>query len=165
MKVREFIVPLKDRPIIFVAPNDPVIRAVELLAEFNLGSLLVIDKGEINGVFSEHEYARNIILKGLSSWVTPVSQAMSPKVFYVTPEYELKASIAIMAVNKLTHLPVIEDHQLVAFFSMQEAASALIKEKDFMINELTKYITGSHYTPPTVTDDEFKKKAPLLRSL
>lgn len=145
MKISEFILNIKDRPIVFVSPNDPVIRAVELLAEFDLGCLLVIENGKIEGIFSEQDYARKIILKGLSSRITPVSQAMTKKVHYVTPDYDLKTSLAIMAMNKINNLPVIENNQLVAFFSMQEAAAALIKEKDFMINELTKYITGSQF--------------------
>ncbi len=145
MKVGEFIKKNGPQKIISVKPTDTVISAIRIFSDHDVSSTLVISNNSVVGVFSEGDYARNIILKGRSSKNTLICDVMCDKIIYVTPEYGLKQCLAIMALQKVNHIPVFNNNEnLLAFISMKDAATALLEEKEDLVIELTRYITGSY---------------------
>ncbi len=118
--------------------------ALELMAEKDVGALLVVDGEEIVGIFSERDYARKVILKGRSSKVTSVGELMSTPVFYTEPDKTLEACMALMTAKRLRHLPVLDRGQLLGIISIGDVVNALITEQKVTISDLESYITGGY---------------------
>ena len=113
-----------------------------MMANKNVGSLLVLENGQLIGLFSERDYARKVILKGKSSRDTPVREIMSSRVVYVRPNQTVGECMALMTDKRVRHLPVIEDKQLVGLISIGDVVKAIISEQEFLIHQLENYITG-----------------------
>lgn len=124
-----------------VTSDTKVFDALELMAEKNIGALLVIDEGKLVGVFSERDYARKVILKGLSSKELEVSSIMSRRVLYVTTERKVDDCMALMIEKKIRHLPVYNNNELVGIISIGDVVKELIDHKDYIIDQLETYIT------------------------
>jgi signal-transduction protein with cAMP-binding, CBS, and nucleotidyltransferase domain len=127
-----------------IEPQATVYRALQIMAEKNVGALLVIDKEQLIGIFSERDYARNIILKGKSSKDTPVSDLMTPEVFYINNSATVEEGMALMTAKHIRHLPVLENKQLVGIVTLGDVVQQIIAEQKFTIRELEKYITGGY---------------------
>lgn len=125
-----------------VAPDATVYQALELMAEKNVGALLVIDEGGPVGVVSERDYARKVVLKGRASKDTPVSTIMTQRVVYVRPEQTMEDCMALMTDKHIRHLPVIEDERVIGVISIGDVVKEIIAEQEFMIQQLENYITG-----------------------
>jgi len=145
-------------PVQFIAPIDTVATALQIMADNDLGAILVIDQNRIVGIFSERDYARKILLKGKSSLTTPVSEVMNSRVIYVTPDYTLEECLALMTKRKMRHLPVIDHSKLLSVITMEEVVGALIDDQVFYINELTKYVTGSLVLEDTDSPHHFVRE-------
>lgn len=126
-----------------ITPDSLVYDALKLMAEKEVGALLVLEAGKLVGIISERDYARKVMLKGKSSLDTPVREIMSPKVFFVRPEQTIEECMALMTEKRIRHLPVLEDDQVIGVVSIGDLVKAVIDEKDFMIKQLHNYITGS----------------------
>lgn len=127
-----------------ISPNKTVYQALELMAEKDVGALIVADGQNVLGIFSERDYARKVILKGISSVNTTISQLMVKEVIYVTPDESIDDCMALMTKNRIRHLPVIEDNSLIGLVSIGDVVNHIISIQEFKINELKKYITGSY---------------------
>ncbi len=127
-----------------ISPIETVQTALKKMADYDLGALLVMEHSQLVGIFSERDYARKILLRGKSSLTTPVYEAMSTEIVCVTPDYDLDECLALMSACHVRHLPVIENERVVAFLGIEDVSFALIDENEFLIEELTTYITGSH---------------------
>jgi len=127
-----------------ITPIETVEAALKKMSHFNSGALLVMDGPRLVGIFSERDYARKILLKGKSSLNTPISEVMSRQVICVSPEYKLDECLALMYACNIRHLPVIDNEHVVAFLGLEDVSFALIDDNEFLIEELTSYITGSH---------------------
>lgn len=127
----------------WVKPDETVAMALKEMSDHNLGAILILEKNQVVGLFSERDYARKILLHGRSSLTTPVKDVMTTDVLYVTPGYLLDECMALMTSKKIRHLPVIDQGQLLSVLSIDEVAEALLEGKEFMIAELTRYITGA----------------------
>ncbi len=125
-----------------IAPDAPVYDALKLMAEKNVGVLLVLEGGKLAGILSERDYARKVILKGKSSKDTPVREIMSEKVVCVTPEQSVAECMALMTNKRFRHLPVIEDGKLVGVISIGDVVKVIISEQKFVIEQLEHYIAG-----------------------
>ncbi|MGW8180599.1 MAG: CBS domain-containing protein [bacterium] len=125
-----------------VAPTTPIFEALELMDKKNIGAVLVLDSGELVGVFSERDYARKVVLKGKSSKETPVGDAMTGPVTCVRPDQRIEECMALMTDKRVRHLPVIENNQLSAVISIGDVVEAIISEQEFIIDQLENYITG-----------------------
>lgn len=125
-----------------IAPNATVFEALQLMAEKNIGALLVIENGKVVGIFSERDYARKVILQGKSSKTTTVGELMTKGVLYVTPDNTIENCMALMTAKRTRHLPVIENEKLVGIVSIGDVVNTLIKDREFTIHELERYITG-----------------------
>ncbi len=118
--------------------------ALHLLQKDEVGALLVMSNGQVVGVFSERDFARAYSLQnGSLGPSAKVQNLMSSKVIYVTPDYRLDECMAVMVQFKIRHLPVLQGEIPVAFLSMRHIMEALVEENQFMVNQLTTYITGS----------------------
>lgn len=134
----------KGRDVWSVGPNSSVFDALRLMAEKDVGAVLVIDdRQEVVGVLSERDYARQVILKGKTSRETPVRQIMTTRVIYVRPEQSVDECMALMTDKRIRHLPVLEQGRLIGLVSIGDVVKAVISEKEFIIEQLENYITRS----------------------
>ncbi len=127
-----------------LAPHRTVADAVALMDQLNAAAILIMEESRVVGIFSERDYARKILLHGKSSQHTPLSDVMSTRVYYVGPDYSGEQCLAIMSSLKIRHLPVLDAGQVLGLISMDELAGQLIRNRELMISELLKYITGSY---------------------
>lgn len=125
-----------------VGSDTSVYEALELMAEKDIGALLVVDEGKLVGIFSERDYARKVILYGKSSRETLVGEIMTPKVYYVHPDQSLEDCMALMTEKHVRHLPVLDGERLVGVISIGDVVKAIISEQKFVIEQLENYITG-----------------------
>lgn len=126
-----------------ITPDTLVYDALKLMAEKEVGALLVLEGGRLVGIISERDYARKVILKGKSSLDTPVKEIMTQKVIYVRPELTVEECMALMTEKHIRHLPVLEGDELVGVVSIGDLVKADIEAKVFMIKQLENYITGA----------------------
>ena len=125
-----------------VSPEVTVFEALQLMAEKEVGAVLVIENGEIKGILSERDYARKVVLHGRLSKDTIVTDIMSDKIFYVKPCHSTEECMTIMINKKVRHLPVLKDNILSGIISIGDVLEAILDEKDTEISELTRYIKG-----------------------
>jgi CBS domain-containing protein len=124
-----------------VGPDDTVFAALTLLAQFDIGALLVLDQGRLVGLFSERDYARKIILKGKASKDTLVREIMSEKLSCVTLSQTVQECMALMTERHVRHLPVINDQdQVLGILSIGDLVKETISDQKFTIEQLVHYI-------------------------
>lgn len=146
MKTLKQLLAEKHRPLVVVAPRDSVFHALSVMAENNVGAVLVLDGEELVGIFSERDYARKIILHGKSSKETPVREIMSERVAYVTPSATLDECMALMTEKHFRHLPVLSDEGgVVGIVSIGDLVKETISSQQFLISQLERYIAGERY--------------------
>jgi CBS domain-containing protein len=123
-----------------IAPGETAYKALQIMAEENLGCLLVIDKRKVIGIFTERDYARKVILKGKSSKTTPVSELMTKEVLFVDPGTSVENCMALMTEKCVRHLPVMDKKQLVGLVTVGDVVKQLIVDQKFKIQELERYL-------------------------
>ena len=126
-----------------ISPGASVYEAISMMADKQVGALLVVDGQRTVGIVSERDYARKVILQGKSSQTTPVREIMTDKVFYIRPEQSIEDCMALMTTKRIRHLPVLRDNQLLGVVSIGDVVKALLAERDVRIQQLEQYITGS----------------------
>jgi len=126
-----------------VAPDSMVFDAIQKMGELGIGALLVLQGGKIVGIVTERDYTRKIVLQNRSSRSTPVHDIMTAKVLYMSPEQSVEESMVLMSKHSIRHMPVIEGDQVIGVLSIKDVMKHVIMEKDFVINQLEKYISGS----------------------
>jgi len=125
-----------------VQPGDTVFQALEAMAAKDIGALLVIENGRLVGIFSERDYAREVILKGKASKDIPVREVMSDKIAYVTLEQTVEECMAIMTDRHCRHLPVLGPGQeVIGILSIGDLVKETISQQQFIIEQLERYIT------------------------
>jgi CBS domain-containing protein len=133
-----------DQAVHTIGPNASVYEAVKLMADKNVGALVVVEHGAVVGIVSERDYARKVVLLARSSKDTPLHDIMSSPVMYVRPEQTSDECMALMTENRLRHLPVMEGERLVGLVSIGDLVKATISEQRFIIEQLEHYISGQH---------------------
>jgi len=133
---------IKGRDVWSVAPDASVYQALEMLAEKNVGALLVCDQGELVGIVSERDYARQVELQGKSAREMSVSEIMTRRVVYVRPGQTIKDCMALMTEKRIRHLPVLDEDGLIGVISIGDVVKEVIAEQQFMIRQLENYIVG-----------------------
>lgn len=143
MKTLKQILADKHRPLALVAPTDTVFHALTLMAQHDVGALLVLDGEQLVGIFSERDYARKIVLQGKTSKETLVREIMSDRVAYVAPSATLDECRALMTERHFRHLPVLnEDGSIAGMISIGDLVKETISSQRFLIEELERYISG-----------------------
>ena len=125
-----------------IGPKATVYEALELMAEKDIGAVLVLERGTLVGIFSERDYARKVVLKGKTSRETTVGELMTQMLFYVTPQQTVEECLALMTQKRVRHLPVLDGTQLIGVISIGDAGKAIIAEQRTTIHHLEDYITG-----------------------
>jgi len=131
-----------DSGVYSITPTASVFDALKLMADKNIGSLLVMEGAEIVGIITERDYARKIALAGRASPQTPVREIMSSAVMVVGPRHTTEQCMALMTQNRLRHLPVMDDGKLLGLVSIGDLVKDIISEQEFIIDQLERYITG-----------------------
>lgn len=127
-----------------VEPDESIYQALELMAEKNIGAVLVMEEEKLVGIFSERDYARKIILQGKASRDTPVREAMTSRVYAVRPDQGVDLCMALMTDKRIRHLPVMRDEGVVGVVSIGDVVKAIISEQANTIQHLEDYITTGH---------------------
>jgi CBS domain-containing protein len=122
-----------------IGPDDTVFDALRLMAEKNVGALLVLDADTLIGMLSERDYARKVILVGKSSKDTPVREIMSTKVVHVEPDLSLEGCMVLMTERHVRHLPVLDGDHLIGVISIGDVVNAVIAEQRFIIDQLKAF--------------------------
>lgn len=125
-----------------VSPGTTVFDALTLMADKNIGALVVLEEKKITGIFSERDYARKVILKGKASKEITVGEIMTSTVVTVRPASTVEECMTLMTEHRIRHLPVMEGEELIGVISIGDVVKAIISDKDFMIQQLEHYITG-----------------------
>ena len=126
-----------------VDPEATVYEALEIMADKNVGALLVVDGERLVGIFSERDYARKVVLKGKHAQDIQIEELMTKEVYSVTPNETVEECMAVMTAAHCRHMPVFEDHKLIGVVSIGDIVNATITEHRVKIRDLEKYITGS----------------------
>ena len=132
----------KGREVWSLHPDNTVYEAIEQMSERGCGALLVMDGDGLVGIVSERDYARKVILKGKASRETRVREIMSYPVICAHPELTVEQTMTLMTEKRVRHLPVVSGDQVVGVISIGDVVRAIIDDKEFHIQQLTKYITG-----------------------
>ena len=119
-----------------------VLDALRLMAEKQVGALVVVDGTKPVGVISERDYARNVILHGRASPTTLVKEIMTSPVVFTHPDQPIEECMAIMTDKRIRHLPVMDDGKLAGIISIGDLVKTIIAEQKFTIEQLERYIMG-----------------------
>ena len=132
----------KHKQIISIAPNRPVFDALVILAEYKIGALAVMDGDKLVGIFSERDYAREIVLQGRSSKTTHISEVMTAKVIVGKPDDLVDSAMRVMSEKKFRHLPVVDGENVLGMLSIGDLVKEIIDDQQRAIKALESYITG-----------------------
>jgi CBS domain-containing protein len=158
MKTIKEILNRKGNQVWTISSGATIFEALQIMAEKEIGALLVMEEENLAGIISERDYARKVILKDKSSKDEPVSEIMSRKVMYVDINRSVDECMALMINKRIRHLPVYEKDNLAGIISIGDVVKAVIDEKEFVIDQLVHYIKD---TPPIAeASDEAKTEAP-----
>jgi CBS domain-containing protein len=140
MKTVGDVIKKKGNHVWSVTPGTTVYDTLKLMAEKEIGAVLVLDDGRPVGIFSERDYARQVILKGRTSKDTPVREIMSSRIVFVRPEQSIEDCMALMTDKRVRHLPVMHQGALRGMLSIGDVVKEMISEKEFLIEQLANYI-------------------------
>lgn len=143
MKSVKEILQAKGHAIISITPDATVYEALKIMADKNVGALVVRDGETVVGIMSERDYARKVILHGKSSKELQVREIMTSRVYYVRPEQSVQECMAQMTDRRVRHLPVLDGDRLVGIISIGDVVKAIIAEHESTIKLLENYITGT----------------------
>ncbi len=138
----KFLLENKEKTVWSIGPDEPVLRAIQLMSDKSIGALPVCDDDELVGIISERDYARKVILKGHSSAQTRVAQIMATPVITVTPDHNVHDCMELMTEKRIRHLPVLDKGKLVGIISIGDLVKAVIEEQQETIVQLERYIAG-----------------------
>ena len=142
MKLLEQLISGKRHRLISVGPDETVFNALGIMAQYDIGALLVMEDGKPVGIFSERDFARKVVLLGKESKHTPVRDVMSDKLVCVTLNQTVEECMAIMTDRHFRHLPVLaEDGSVAGFLSIGDLVKETISEQTFIIGQLEHYIS------------------------
>jgi CBS domain-containing protein len=142
MKQVKELLELKSNNIWSVTSDATVYSALKLMADKDIGALLVMQNNKLSGIFTERDYARKVILDGLSSHSCCVSDIMTAKVLCVKSSTTVEECMALMTNKRIRHLPVIDGDQVIGLISIGDLVKAIIEEQKFLIDQLQHYISG-----------------------
>lgn len=132
----------KQGKVLTATPEDTLYQALKVMADNNIGALVVVKEEKVVGIFSERDFVRNAVVDKKLSMDLTVKELMSTKVCYVRLEQTIEECMVLMTEKRTRHLPVIEGEQLIGIVSIGDVLKNFIAEKDLTINQLENYISG-----------------------
>jgi CBS domain-containing protein len=123
-----------------ISPEATVLDGLRLMAEKNIGALLIVENGQPVGMMSERDYARKVILEGRSSRDTRIRSIMSSNLVHISPAESVEQGLAVMTAERVRHLPVIEEGTIFGLLSIGDLVKAMIQDQQFTIERLEQYI-------------------------
>lgn len=141
-KVRNILEDKGSNSIFSVEPSTIVYQAIEVMAQKNIGGLLITENGKLVGIFTERDYARKLILKGKSSKDTTIGELMTKNPFTVKLDSSIEECMQLMSNRRIRHLPVVENGELVGVISIGDVVRFIIEEQKSIIAHLESYIAG-----------------------
>ena len=142
MKTAGDILQTKGREVWTIPPETIVFDALKVMADKNVGALVVLDGVEVAGILSERDYARKVILHGRSSRELTAQEIMSTNVYFVSPQENIEECMALFTNKRVRHLPVLQEGKLIGIISIGDVVKAVIAEQEYTIKHLENYITG-----------------------
>ena len=142
MTTVKHILDRKGRRVHSIRPEAFVFDALKMMADKNIGSLLVLENGKLVGIITERIYAREIALKGRTSSQTLVRDVMSTNLICVSPDQTVEDCMAVMTKKTVRHLPVLDDGKVVGIVSIGDMVNSIIRDQEFIIDQLEHYIQG-----------------------
>lgn len=142
MRLVKHLLEGKGTAIYAVAPDQPVLEAIRLMADKYIGALLVMEGVNLLGIMSERDYARKVILKGRSSADTPVRDIMSAPVLTVTPHDTANHCMKLVTEKRVRHLPVVEHGKVIGVLSIGDLVKAVIEDQAEELEHMQRYIAG-----------------------
>jgi len=142
MKLVQHLLDSKGREIISIVQNASVFDAIKLMADHAVGSLLVMDGDELQGIVTERDYARKVIIKGRSSESTPVADIMTTDLVTASVDQSVNDCMTLMTKRRIRHLPVIVDGKVAGMISIGDLVQAIISDQQQEIEQLEQYISG-----------------------
>ena len=127
-----------------VAPETPVYEALEIMAERDIGALIVMDGTELQGVFSERDYARKVVLQGKSSKDTPVGEIVSSPAIIAALDQSVDDCLRLMTDFRVRHLPVVDRDAVIGVLSIGDLVNWIIRRQEEEIHHLQHYISGAY---------------------
>lgn len=138
----KYLLATKPKTLWSIGPDEPVLQAIRLMSDKEIGALPIMQAEKLLGIVSERDYARKIILMGRSSADTPVSQIMTTEVVTISPEDTVHRCMELMTEKRIRHLPVVEKGKLIGMISIGDLVKAVIEEQQQTIVQLERYIAG-----------------------
>jgi CBS domain-containing protein len=132
----------KGEKVISIGPADLVNNAIRIMAEKNIGSLVVMEGETLKGIVTERQYARHVALNGAVSPATRVLEVMETTILYARPEQSVAECMAVMTNRRVRHLPILDDGQLVGIISIGDLVKSIISDQNFMIDQLEHFLHG-----------------------
>ncbi len=142
MKTVKEILDAKGHEVLSINSEDTVYNALKLMADKNVGALVVLDQGKLKGLISERDYARKVTLQGRSSPDTKVEDVMTKRVVCTNLKHTAEECMALMTDKRVRHLPVVQDDQVLGLVSIGDLVKAIISHQKFIIEQLENYITS-----------------------
>ena len=125
-----------------ISPEATVYEAIELMAQKNVGAVLVTEHGKLVGIISERDYTRKVVLRGKASKTTAVREILSSQVIHVSPSHTVEDCMRLMTDHHIRHLPVLEGDKILGIVSIGDLVNWIISAQQTAINQLQTYITG-----------------------
>lgn len=142
MRTASDIIAYKGRTVWSVSPDDTVLHALGVMAEQEIGAVLVLEGNRLAGILSERDYARKVVLMGRSSRESAIRDVMTRDVICVRPDHTIEECLALMTERRVRHLPVIDKGALCGLVSIGDLVKATIAEQEYVIEQLQHYIAG-----------------------
>ena len=142
MKLVQHLLDSKGRQIISIGPDASVFDAIKLMADKGVGSLMVMTDDELQGIITERDYARKVIIKNRASESTRVAEIMTTELMTATSEQTVNECMEVMSERRIRHLPVVEDGKVIGMISMRDLVQAIIADQQEAIEQLESYISG-----------------------
>jgi CBS domain-containing protein len=142
MKTARDLLREKGTQVYSTPPDASVYNALQLMAEKNIGALIVFEGDRMVGLISERDYARKIVLKNKFSRETAVAEIMSRDVVTVAPDKNLEECMEVITEHRVRHLPVVEEDRVLGIISIGDIVKGIIEHKEFVIEQLEFYIKG-----------------------
>jgi CBS domain-containing protein len=140
--IQQLLATKKHQEVISIAPHRPVFDALVVMAEYEIGALMVLEGDKLVGIFSERDYAREVVLKGKSSKTTAVSEVMTANVISVKLGDTVEQAMTVMTEKRIRHLPVLDNGKVVGMLSIGDLVKETIAYQQGLIKQLESYITG-----------------------